>query len=92
MISKNDKMTIVDIAREYNVAEILLFGSSADPNKKSNDIDLAVKGVLPEEFFRFYGDLLFGLSKPVDLVDLTKDTKFNRLICREGVRLYGENT
>lgn len=91
MISEQDKATIVDIARRYNVGAVLLFGSGADPKTEANDIDLAVEGIAPEEFFSFYGDLLFGLSRPVDLIDLSKDTKFNRLVYREGVRLYGRS-
>lgn len=56
--------------------------------REGRDIDLAVEGLAPEEFFRFYGDLLFSLSKPVDLVDLSQDSKFTRLIRREGLPLY----
>ena len=89
MISEQDKATIVDIARRYNVRRVLLFGSSADPNREANDIDLAIEGIVPEKFFSFYGDLLFSLSKPVDLIDLSNNTKFNRLVYREGIRLYG---
>ena len=89
MISKRDKATIVDIARRYDVRQVLLFGSSADPKRQADDIDLAVEGIVPEKFFSFYGELLFGLSKPVDLIDLSTDTKFNRLVYREGIRLYG---
>ena len=81
----------MDIARRYDVRGVLLFGSSADPNREANDIDLAVEGIVPERFFSFYGDLLFALSKPVDLIELSKDTKFNRLVYREGIRLYGRS-
>jgi predicted nucleotidyltransferase len=91
MISKQDKAIIVDIARQYDVGGILLFGSSADPKIEANDIDLAVEGIAPEKFFSFYGELLFSLSKPVDLIDLSSNTKFNRLIYREGIRLYGRS-
>lgn len=91
MISEQDKATIVEIARRYNVEGVLLFGSSADPNKQADDIDLAVEGIAPEKFFSFYGDLLFGLSKPVDLIDLSNNIKFNRLVYREGIRLYGRS-
>ncbi len=91
MISEQDKATIVDIARRYNVKGVLLFGSSADPKRQANDIDLAVEGIVPEEFFNFYGELIFGLSKPVDLIDLSNDNKFNRLVHREGVRVYGRS-
>ena len=90
MISEQDKAIIVDIARQYDVSGVLLFGSSAETDKEANDIDLAVEGIVPEKFFSFYGDLLFAVSKPVDLIDLSKDTKFNRLIYRDGIRLYGK--
>ena len=68
-----------------------MFGSSIDPDRKANDIDLAVAGIAPDGFFSFYGDLLFELSKPVDLIDRTSDTKFNRLVYRDGIRLYGQS-
>ena len=91
MISEQDKAIIVDIARKYNVSQVLLFGSGTDSAKKVNDIDLAVEGINPAEFFDFYGDLLFSLSKPVDLIDLSNRNKFSRLVYREGIRLYGRN-
>ena len=91
MISEQDKATIIDIARRYGVRGILLFGSSADPKREADDIDVAVEGIVPERFFSFYGDLLFSLSKPVDLIDLSSDTKFNKLVYREGIRLYGRS-
>jgi predicted nucleotidyltransferase len=89
MISERDKTAIINLARRYGVGRILLFGSAADTTKEARDIDLAVEGLAGDKFFTFYGDLLFDLSKPVDLIDLTKDTKFNRLVAAEGVCLYG---
>jgi len=92
MISEEDKAMIVNIARRYDVKDVLLFGSSIDPNRVANDIDLAIEGIAPAKFFDFYGELLFALSKPVDLVELSRNSKFNRLIYQEGVRLYGESS
>jgi predicted nucleotidyltransferase len=89
MISEHDKLAIIDLARRYGVGRVLLFGSAADPIREARDIDLAVEGLAADKFFTFYGDLLFGLSKPVDLIDLAKDTKFNRLVAAEGICLYG---
>ena len=91
MISEQDKAVIVNIARRYDVEGVLLFGSSIDPDREANDIDLAVEGIAPAKFFEFYGELLCALSRPVDLVELSRDSKFNRLIYREGVRLYGQS-
>lgn len=89
MISEQDKVTIIGLARQYDVGEVLLFGSASDPKRQAADIDLAVRGIVPGNFFSFYGELIFGLSKPVDLIDLANDTKFNRLVTREGIRIYG---
>jgi predicted nucleotidyltransferase len=88
MISPDDKEAITQIARRYQVTRMLVFGSSADPTREGRDIDLAVEGIPPEEFFRFYGDLLFSLSRPVDLIDLSRDNKLTRIVRREGILLY----
>ena len=66
-----------------------MFGSSLDASREANDIDLAVEGVSPRDFFRFYGELILALSKPVDVVDLSGRSKFLDLIRRNGVLLYG---
>lgn len=70
MISEYEKQTIVSLANRYRVKKILLFGSSASLEREGEDIDLAVEGIQARDFFRFYGDLLFGLKRSVDLIDL----------------------
>lgn len=90
MISPEDRETIVRLAQRHGVRRILLFGSSATESPaEAGDIDLAVEGVEPSRFFAFYGDLMFGLSKPVDLVDLGKQSRFTELVRREGIPVYG---
>ncbi|MBN2808597.1 MAG: hypothetical protein JXR80_03800 [Deltaproteobacteria bacterium] len=89
MISLADKESIVRIAEKYCVKRVMLFGSSTSGDGAGCDIDLAVEGVRPEEFYSFYGDLMFSLSKPVDVVDLSGDSGFIRMINQEGVLLYG---
>lgn len=88
MISKADQNAIRTICRKYGVRRVLLFGSSTDRTRESRDIDLAVEGIPPREFFRFYGELMFAVSKPVDLVDLSQQSKFHDLVKREGIPLY----
>lgn len=85
MISEKDKQVIQEISNKYHAGRVLLFGSSLSPTKESRDIDLGVEGISAEDFFRFYGDLIFALSKPVDIVDLSGDSKFIRIIRKEGV-------
>jgi predicted nucleotidyltransferase len=89
MISATDKARIAGLCEKYRVSKALLFGSSASGSAISHDIDLAVAGVAPSQFFRFYGELMFSLSKPVDLVDLSRESSFTRLILAEGIPVYG---
>jgi predicted nucleotidyltransferase len=89
MLSKSDKSVIIDCAKKYNVAAIYLFGSSLNSVAESRDIDLGVKGIKPALFFKFYGELMRKLSRPVDLVDLSHKTLFNTLVEKRGARIYG---
>lgn len=89
MISESDREIIMRCAKKYKASTIYLFGSSLDRNSESNDIDLAVKGISPRMFFKFYGELLRNLSKPVDIVDLSKKSLFNQIIEEKGVKIYG---
>ena len=89
MLSPQDKVKVEEIARRYGVGRVLLFGSSATDRVDAHDIDLAVEGLASSRFFAFYADLIFGLSKPVDLVDLGRKSRFTDIIRREGVPIYG---
>jgi predicted nucleotidyltransferase len=87
MIADADKKIIQDISRQYHAKKVLLFGSSTDPGKESRDIDIAVEGIAAKDFFKYYGDLIFSLSKPVDVIDIEGKSKFISLILRDGVLL-----
>ncbi len=88
MISEEDKKNILKLSEKYKAKKVFLFGSGCT-SKKSHDIDLGVEGVPNSIFFKFYSELIFSLSKPVDLVDLGKKSRFNDLILSEGTLLYG---
>lgn len=89
MITEIDREIIIRYAKKYNVASVYLFGSSLEDNIEAKDIDLGVKGIAPELFFKFYGELLRNLSKVVDLVDLSKKSLFNDIIEEKGVDIHG---
>ena len=89
MLTPADKKAIIEICRKYSAKKVLLFGSSLKKTPESRDIDLAVEGVAPRDFFRLYGELIFALSKPVDVIDLSGRSKFLDLIRREGLPVYG---
>lgn len=88
MISENDKIVILKYAQKYKLAKIILFGSSKE-RADVNDIDIGVSGLKPELFFDFGWELYRDLSKPVDIIDLSRNCLFNKLIERDGVVLYG---
>jgi len=78
MISEKDKKAILALAQKYKVKRVILFGSASKDKIKSRDIDLAVEGIPDKLFFKFYSELMFSLSKPVDLVDLRKKKQVHR--------------
>jgi len=88
VISDRDLNTIRTYARKFNLSSVILFGSSLKGDD-FNDIDLGVKGLDPALFFSFYGQLMLHLSTNVDVVDLTQENAFNRIVESEGVEIYG---
>lgn len=88
MISEKDKVTILKYAKSYNLTEVILFGSSIK-REDANDIDIGIKGIESRLFFKFYAELFKYLSKPVDLIDLSKKSLFNDLVEETGIRIYG---
>jgi len=89
MISDSDKATIELMCQKYQVRRAILFGSSLDPVRVGQDIDLAVDGLAARDYFRFYGELMCALSKPVDVVDLSIKSKFMQIVRQSGMLLYG---
>ena len=89
VISEQDIEKIRQTSREYGLRRVVLFGSGARPGTKPRDIDIAVEGLEPRRFFQFYGDLMFALSLPVDVFDLSQSGRFADLIRQEGVPIYG---
>ena len=88
MITEEEKDIIKRCAEKYNVAEVFLFGSSLKNVEEANDIDLAIRrGIRSELFFDFYGDLMFDLPKPVDVVDASEPSRFINFIMRKAVKI-----
>jgi len=89
MIDTKDRELIIQFASKYRVSQVYLFGSSLAESGSPHDIDLGVKGLKPELFFKFYGELSRRLSKNLDLVDLSHPSLFARLIEKRGIKIYG---
>lgn len=88
MLSDTERDLILTCAEKYGATALYLFGSTLQSDQ-SIDIDLGVEGVAPELFFRFYGELLRLLVKPIDLVDLSHQSLFNDLVEERGIKIYG---
>ena len=89
MISNSDKTAIISLAKKYKITRLLLFCSNLDESREANDIDLAVEGLPENLFFKFYSELIFNLSKPVDLIDLERKSRFRDVILQKSINLYG---
>ena len=89
MVNIQDRQAIQELAAKYGVKRVFLFGSAARRDVGYRDIDLAIDGIRPRDFFSFYGELLRRLSLPVDLIDLSRSSRFTRMIREEGVPIYG---
>lgn len=89
MINIKDKSKIIEISQKYNISKVFLFGSSLYSSTDTNDIDIAVEGLNNSDFFKYYSELMFNLSKPIDIVDLGNKSKINDIIYTEGLQLYG---
>ncbi|MGI8907478.1 MAG: nucleotidyltransferase family protein [Candidatus Sumerlaeaceae bacterium] len=61
--------------------QVYVFGSAADNTMhEASDVDLAVSGLPPRNFFRAMGQAQRELGRPLDLVDLDEDTPFTRCL------------
>ena len=90
MLSAFEQETIEQCATEFGVQTVWLFGSSLEEGSEARDIDLAVEGLRPELFFKFYARLVWALPRPVDLVDLSEPTlSLAPIIRARGKRIYG---
>ena len=88
MLSPASCQLISESARKFHVKTVWLFGTALRDGENARDIDLAVEGLDPVLFFKFYAEVYFGLPKPVDLVDLSQDPPLAPLIRSTGVRIY----
>jgi len=78
---KKDIEKAIKILREIGFSELFLFGSLAENSYGENsDIDLAVKGLRDDNFFYALGRLDYELDHRIDLINLDKDTYFNKVL------------
>jgi predicted nucleotidyltransferase len=82
---QKDVNSAIEILKNAGCKEIFIFGSLiADTYREDSDIDIAIKGCLPENYFALLGQLLTTLSRPVDLINLDRGDAFSKYLEREG--------
>ncbi|MFO7849326.1 MAG: nucleotidyltransferase domain-containing protein, partial [Spirochaetia bacterium] len=82
---RDDVETAVKYLNSVGCTEIYIFGSLYTGQIHSNsDIDIAVRGLKPEDFFSVYGELLTRLKHSVDLVDLDLQEQFGKSLIKTG--------
>ncbi|MFV1951431.1 MAG: nucleotidyltransferase family protein, partial [Nitrospinota bacterium] len=69
-ILKSELERIVEISIEFGAEKVLLFGSSLEDIESAQDIDIAVSGIKPREFFEYYGKVSMEVDDEVDIIDL----------------------
>jgi len=82
---QQDIQIAVKILREAGATEVFVFGSAVRGGERpDSDLDIAVRGLPPEVFFRTMSELAFAVSRPFDLVDLDEQNPFTDYLEREG--------
>ena len=80
---KRDIKKAIKIIKKNNSKEISIFGSLVNGNyNESSDIDIAVRGLSQDKFYKVASILLFELGNEFDLIDLDivfKITEIDRL-------------
>jgi len=69
-IVERELKEIASISKEFGAKKVLLFGSCLEDIESARDIDIAVSGINPRDFFKYYGKVAFALDDEVDIVDL----------------------
>lgn len=82
---QEDIYSAIAILKNTGCKEIFIFGSLISGTySEDSDIDIAIRGCLPENYFSLLGELLTKLSRPIDLINLDREDAFSKFLEREG--------
>ena len=77
----------VELARAYGATRLILFGSALTAPEQARDLDLACDGVSGWRFYELGARLEEELRVPLDLVPLSPQTGFTRIVEQRGKAL-----
>lgn len=74
------------ILRSFGATEVYLFGSGRTANFdwKYSDLDFAVRGIAPKDFYHAVGETMCSLGREVDVIDLDAGTAFGKYLSDHG--------
>lgn len=73
------------VLKAFGAKEVYIFGSAANGTmQEGSDVDFAVAGLPPQEFFKALSAASRISPGPLDLVDLDEVTPFTRYLKEEG--------
>ncbi len=79
----------VKILKEGGCTNVYVLGSIAEGKfHPKSDIDFAVRGCPPEQFFMLQGQLLMELARSSDLIDLDIDPDLSEFLEREATLVH----
>ena len=80
----SDIYKAIEILKEVGCSEIFIFGSLVNGDYTENsDIDIAVKGLPSNKYFKVMGSLMIELENEFDLIDLDENTSFVEILKKE---------
>jgi len=90
-VFERELKTITDISKEFGAKRVLLFGSCLEDIESARDIDIAVGGIKPREFFKYYGRVSMAVEDEVDIIDLdeVREHLYKRVLSK-GRAIYEE--
>lgn len=83
---QEDIKKAIKILKENGATEIYIFASIKKGNfNKNSDIDIAIRGVKQENFYKVASILMFELKNEFDLIDLDdKPNRFSQMLLTVG--------
>lgn len=75
------------ISEEFGARKVLLFGSCLEDLSSALDIDIAVSGIKPRDFFKYYGKVAMVIEDNVDIIDLddAREHLYKRILAKGNV-------
>jgi predicted nucleotidyltransferase len=82
---QEDIKKAANLLKNEGCKTVYLFGSMVTGKIHANsDIDIGIRGLPPEKFFKVYSKLYMNLDNEIDLVDFDYDNQFFSLLEKFG--------